>query len=197
MSPSFDGTPEPGAERLTIAVAGSDALAIEICRLGRAAGHDVVSLSAEGRPERDEPWIHGVEWAPAPSDDAAAPSVPEGTDVLVALSTARDLAELYEAVGELAIDEGPRRLVQVVASTETPTGAPERSESLELRLPPIADPPEPEGASGEAPPPDPTGDAIPVGQAAMAILRAAVEPDREGRLDPDEVAELGRSVMIQ
>jgi len=198
VPPFFDAAPDAGAAHLTIAVAGADELAMEICRLGRAAGHDIVNLSERGRPDRDERWTQGVEWTRTLSGDPVEDSVIERSDVLVALSTASDLAALLEGVSRLELDRGPRRLVHVVASSDVPGEVPDRSESIELVLPLLAAPPAELNESTPKAPVDDAGDGrIPVGQAAMAVLRAAVEPDREGHLGPDEVAELGRSVMIQ
>ncbi len=48
-----------------IVIGGSGFIGRELCRLAVALGHEVVSISLEGKPEIDEleePWVVGVEW---------------------------------------------------------------------------------------------------------------------------------------
>lgn len=48
-----------------IVIGGSGFVGRELCRLAVALGHDVVSISLDGKPKIDvsvEPWIAGVEW---------------------------------------------------------------------------------------------------------------------------------------
>ena len=35
-------------------------------------GHEIVSISPDGRPDLDEPWLHGVEWCTASLDSPGA-----------------------------------------------------------------------------------------------------------------------------
>ncbi|MFU8806182.1 MAG: SDR family oxidoreductase, partial [Bradymonadaceae bacterium] len=50
---------------------GSGFIGREVCRLGRALGHRMISISRGGRPKLDEPWVQGVEWVQA---DALEPA---------------------------------------------------------------------------------------------------------------------------
>ena len=48
-----------------IVVGGSGFVGRELCRLAVALGHEVVSISLDGKPNIDaaeEPWIEGVDW---------------------------------------------------------------------------------------------------------------------------------------
>jgi hypothetical protein len=56
-----------------LVIPGTPPLGREVCRLGRAAGHDMTSLSAEGRPDIAEPWLAGVEWANVDSTPFSVP----------------------------------------------------------------------------------------------------------------------------
>lgn len=50
-------------KRAKILVIGpGTALEHEICNLGRALGHQMVSVSEAGRPLKDEPWVSGITW---------------------------------------------------------------------------------------------------------------------------------------
>lgn len=193
MPPSFDATAGTGAERLSIAVAGSNDIALEVCRLGRAAGHDMMNLSASGPPDRDQPWIHGVEWLSSATDPDRIRDRLEASDVVVIPSSAADSDAVVAALAALDGQAGPRRAVLVRTDADGSLQTPACAETVELDLPPLRE--VPAEADDRAHGSD--GDGIPVGQAAMAILRAAVEPDHDGHLSPEEVAELGRAVMIQ
>lgn len=75
---------------------GSGFLGREICRLGVAMGHAVVSVSRGGRPALQEPWVEGVEWVCADLLGA-----PEGW-----VSQLRGCEALVHAVGIAQEDAG-------------------------------------------------------------------------------------------
>lgn len=193
MAPSSDPT-VTGTERLAITVVGGGELALEVCRLGRAAGHDIVSVRDSGRPNRDEPWLEGVDWTTPPADDEGPGDLVAGADAVVVLDHPSTLPSVAGEVGTRDPDAAPSRIVLVDGESET-LEASASSRIVGLELPPLG------GGSSSRPGGERSreieSDAIPIGQAAMAIVRAVVEPDCDGPLSAEEVAELGRSVMIQ
>ena len=55
-----------------IVLGGSGYIGREICRVGRQLGHHIVSVSKEGRPDDDDPWVEGIEWIQADVFDEEA-----------------------------------------------------------------------------------------------------------------------------
>ncbi len=196
---------------------GTGRLGRELCRLGRAAGHELTSLSADGKPGSEAPWHAGVEWVEVGADRPALSGARlEAGARLVVLEGWRGLLGAADgeqpAIGELLdrcaaaglervvyATEGRRRTDADRAADEREVGR-RRAEfaagSILVQLPEVtaeADVVEAD-ALPEAPTPCP---ALPVGQAAMALLRAAVEPDLEGPVDCRAATRLGYAAMIQ
>ena len=198
----------------------------EVARLGRAAGHRIVGLSPAGRPALEEPWVEGIEWLtgdaaePGDWDDALAKS-----DVIIDVMSRRgsEAKGGAEPTGRL-FDNARRarvgRFVHVTAAADFPgasddylTSCRRREQELIestdadaprlviVRLPPVYGAGRP-GSLAALPllrlaGRDHRCKPIPVGQAAMAILRASIEPDHEGIIDCPEAVDLGNAVMLQ
>ena len=170
----------------------------------------MISMSREGKPDLDEPWIQGVEWtsgATGSLDDLRDQLADGATVVLRADALGPEAAEVAEMIEACAAAE-VERLVHVTTGhasspTSEETDASQRRlldlddsfrlGSVVLRLPeilagaaPVGDDREEEGC-----PP------IPLGQGAMAVVRTAVEPDHRGIIDCREATDLGFSVMLQ
>jgi len=188
----FDANTEEGPARLAIAVFGSDELALELCRLGRAAGHTLTCISSEGRSDRREPWTRGIRWRTRHEEEEPGDGL-EQFDVVVVSPGAGERPSLSEALRTLGRGNSPRRLVWLRGPDEEP-GPRVARELVDLRLPRLD---EEGGDELRSPDEIAEGAPLPVAQAAMATLRAVVESERSGEIGPRETAELGRSMMVQ
>jgi len=114
--------------------------------------------------------------------------------VLVVPPAGRSVLPVDEGLEGLEASEPPRRLVWMSNPPYEDRPTSWAGELVILELPELVedsdDPSSCDAIDG------PTV-SIPVEQAAMAALRAGIEPDRAGRIDPSGVVELGRAVMIQ
>lgn len=205
-------------QSLDILVApGTTPLGREVCRLGRAAGHEMTSLSREGRPTGGDSWLHGVAWSTGnPTEPGELASAGDGASAVILLppdderqpAVAREhLRDLLTAWEQAGVD----RVVYVTAGHTDEAEPPTDEEQLvvegdaeggggrlAVRLPVVdetADVVEPSEEASTAS--DRRCPPIPVGQAAMAVLRIAAEPDRAGTVSCREATELGHAVMIQ
>ncbi len=211
-----------------LVVPGTTNLGREVCRLGRAADHEMTSFSSKGRPDIAEPWLAGVEWKNVDSTPFSVPRdrIKDGAR-LVCLpgqpaSGAPAPSELTRLLDD-ASDRSAARLVYATTGRQSPEVRPTPSEQLVLRrieefasgttvlqlpsLDPAADPVEgpkladaadtdrsPDSSELEDPYNCP---AVPVGQAGMAVLRAAVQPETTGLIGCRAATRLGYAAMIQ
>ncbi|MFW5965885.1 MAG: hypothetical protein ACOCV2_00130 [Persicimonas sp.] len=198
---------------------GANFLGREICRLAVATGRRVVSISAEGRPEQTAPWLEGVEWLTADPErpDAWREQV-DGCEAFI------DCHDVFEPVAPDAVERAKQAVLETSASryvyispdaADPPaaSGAEESSapkpldeallaampaQTVVLRPGPIdrhaaATWDEETTVAREA---AATG-GVERERVAIAALRAALEPDRSGVFDADEVAHLGDAMFIQ
>jgi len=204
----------PHESKPILVAPGTTPLGREVCRLGRSAGHEMTSLAADGRPAREAPWLHGVAWSTGDATDRADLSRAVGDQAAVLLLPAGH-AEGRPAIDGPALDQllddcrhrGVDRLLYVTVGRDGNAGEPSDHDrtlvagedcGLVVQLPEVderADVVEATATDGHdsdrrCPP-------IPVGQAAMAVLRAAVEPGHGDLIGCREATELGYAVMIR
>ena len=205
-------------ERIVV-VDTSTPLGEELCRLGRAAGYEMTHLSEVGGPSESAPWTAGVRWEQGTLDSPSGWGELLDEHAAAIMIVAERGGEVREAgeqpwggILEACASAGVRRCVLALPDErQRSPGGRTLGEQLMARaevfseaaiwahLPPI----DPAAAPVEEPP-ESTGDAdgcpaVPVGQAAMALLRLAVEepPDGGGLVECQEVTQLGHAVMIQ
>ncbi len=211
-----------------LVVPGTTNLGREVCRLGRAGGHEMISFSLKGRPDIDEPWLAGVHWNKVHSGPFELPrdSINGGVR-LVCLPGQPSPGE--PAPSELtrllddASDKSAAHIVYAATNRQSPAAGPTPSEQLVLQradefaagttvlqlpsIDPAADPVEgPDLADNadsvrssdrpELEAPD-TCPAVPVGQAGMATLRAALQPETTGLVGCRAATRLGYAAMIR
>lgn len=98
---------------------GSGFLGREICRIARAMGHQVISISRSGRPDLDEPWVEGVQWVQADvfEPDRWSPHL-RGVEAVVDCmgepgSNQGDIVDASHLIGERAEAAGVDALVYI------------------------------------------------------------------------------------
>ena len=194
---------------------GTSPLGREVCRLGRAAGHEMTSLGVDGRPSSDAPWLHGVAWSTGdPTASEELQRAVDGQSGLILLPSGDregrpavaggDLDDLIAAAGNAGLE----RIVYATVGDAGEAGEPTADErriveagdlargGVAVRLPAVeSEAPVVERSADDA---DASGcPPIPVGQAAMALLRAAAEDERTGLIGCGAATKLGHAVMIQ
>lgn len=192
-----------------IVFGGSGFIGQEICRLGRALGHEIVSISRSGRPALDEPWVQGIEWVEGNVCDVPSwQGMLEGAYGIV-LSLGPEMhPEVAEIIAKKALEAQVHKLVFIahdsgaseleaelhrqIASIEISTAVlrvPEVSAQEESPLEHLIRGP----SSSNLPGPQ----VLRVERVAMGALRAVLEEDIEGIIDASTLAYLGDAVMIQ
>lgn len=154
-----------------------------VCRIGREIGHSMIAVDeAFAGPEvlPDEPWVEGVEWRT---------TIPDSDPPRAMIWLDADDGRAIPSVNSV---EQSTRIVRV--GGEDTTAAEEQT--VVLQAPPLL------GDDGL--PLDQHAGAthgscrpIPVDQLAIALLRAALEPEHAGSLSPERVAELGDAMYIK
>lgn len=211
-----------------LVVPGTTKLGREVCRLGRAGGHELTSFSSEGRPEIDEPWLAGVDWEKVDSGPLSPPRkrINKGARLVYLPGQPspgdHEPSELIRLLDD-ASDQSAARIVYAATDRQSPAAGPTPSEQLVLQradefaagttvlqlpsIDPAAHPVEgPDLADNAAPvrsadhteteAPD-TCSAVPVGQAGMALLRAALQPETTGLVGCRAATRLGYAAMIR
>jgi hypothetical protein len=178
--------------RATLWVMGrAGPLLFGVCRIGREIGHRMIAVGAdfaETDAIPEEPWAQGIEWTGEP---------PDGPDPRAVIVT--DRGALDESPSDLGVQAA--RVVRLAHHREDSEArlADVDSRTVVLQAPVTYDE---EGQlldqpAGSDEPNEPTDGPIPADQLAIALLRAALEPDHQGRLSAEEVAELGQAMYIK
>ena len=201
-------------EKLLI-LGGSGFLGAEVARLAVALGHDVTSISPGAAPPTEDPWTHGVRWVRGRAQEPRAWS--EELDGAHALIVCTDLACLTEELWTLAENAGIRRGVLISPGRHAPlfdaqARATGRSVEQTLQRTSLATVVlRPDLVFGPERPVSALSAALarlgneqphefrPLRReiVAMATLRAALEDERAGVLEVDDIAHLGDAMMIQ
>jgi hypothetical protein len=172
----------------------------EIARLCVALTHPTLGVDL-APPPKGEPWVQGVQWHTADALDLSAWSQLLTPDTRIIAALGPHTAQLTP-VHLLKICQAQRARARVVlASAHLPHTLPALvdADCCALQLPALWG--EPDGWPGadlDDPQTWPTHTvAMRRELAAMAALRAALEPQHHGRLNPDQIAYLGDAMMLQ
>ncbi|RDV37942.1 hypothetical protein DV096_12610 [Bradymonadaceae bacterium TMQ3] len=202
-------------------------LGMEVARLGRAIGHRIVALTPGGAPRLDAPWVAGIEWVQADAFGPDHPGATPAPHALIYCATthfddAEGRLERHNVKALQGLIEAPGLVhSRVVYRSAAPTPlvpsayieSTRRAEAMlnerfpdhvSLRLPLLYGSDRPDSVVGAAivglfaslrpahyPPP------MRVETAAIALLRAALEPEHRGVLHAPEVASLGDALYAQ
>ncbi len=167
-----------------IAVVGaSGAVGREVARLAVAYGCDVTGLCRAGIAPVDEPWTHGVEWTRF--DSTRMDEFPIDFDELDAIVDASPMAVRGAIARRVSI-----RTVEIGCASEIQPASLPGKHVVHLISPPFIEAVE----RGES---APSEHGIALSHAAMAALRAALEEDHAGIVDPSQVAILGDAMFLQ
>ena len=191
----------------------------EVARLGLARGCDVMGVDLTGAPDLDEPWVQGIDWVRADlADGDRWRDRARGCQALVhAVSPLRP--DHARQLLEIARQAHIPRLVLLSTSDELPglpPGHTTQAREAEQAACGAGDAPPtcvilrtglvwgprrsiPEACarllSATSPPPAIAPERVE--RVGMAALRAALEPEHHGVLEPDQIAHLGDAMMIQ
>lgn len=183
-----------------LVLGASGFLGREIARLSVALTHPTLGVDL-APPPTDEPWTHGVQWLTADALNLSAWShlLTPDTRIIAALGAH---TALLTPMRLLKISQAQRALARVIlASAHLPDHLPALvdADCCALQLPALWG--EPDGWPGADPDDPQTWPSHTVAMrrelAAMAALRAALEPHHHGRLTPDQIAYLGDAMMLQ
>lgn len=212
---------------LTLLIIGAQTYAgMEVARLGRAIGHRIIAVREGGAPPVNAPWVAGVQWEDAAGFGPASEITHAPHALIYCATTYFDDAEGRLERQNVALLRGlleapglaPGRVVyRSAAPTPVVPSAylesTRRAEALlmdrhpdhvSLRLPLLYGSDRPDSVLGAAivglfASLRPTRYAPPmrVETAAIALLRAALEPEHRGVLHATEVATLGDALYAQ
>lgn len=177
-----------GGDDVLIILGASGEIGREAARLSVAYGADVISYTRSGTPPTDEPWTHGVRWeaCDVAVDDRWTESVAGATAVVNAASMDEAITGRVRA----RCAESGIRLVEIGCATMTLAEDPPVGDLVHLRVPAL-------DARAETGAVAPSAAGVAVAHAAMAALRAALEDDHQGIVEPEAVAYLGDAMFIQ
>ncbi len=203
------------------------ALGREVACLGRALGHRIFAVYQGDPPTLEEPWMHGVQWLPLADVDLTElrPRSVLYCDTALVETATGDRAEILRdrprrLIAEAESLDPPPRFV--LRSTVDQPFAPEAFTTLSreteqaltastlrhviLRMPLLYGPERPDSVAammitqGARLLPGlhrPDLRPLPIPMAAMAMLRASLEPDTPSLLTTEEIAHLGDAVIAQ
>ncbi|MBA2664843.1 MAG: hypothetical protein H0U74_21320 [Bradymonadaceae bacterium] len=186
-----------------VVIGGSGFVGREVCRLGRALGHEMLSISPDGRPALDEPWVEGVGWVIGEAAGFESwQQWLEGCYSVVVCEEAELEGQLVALLGAAAERAGARKFVLVSRANAAATLAQAAEVESDLLARAFTTTIlRPAAIFGEGHPLDVLGQeltrALPVERVAMAALRAALEEAMQGILDNDAIDDYGDAMMIQ
>lgn len=202
-------------------------LGMEVARLGRAMGHRIAALTTEDPPPLQHRWMAGVSWSRATAleparwprefrpyaaiycatthyDDAQARQQRRNIEAVRALIEARTLAKsriVYRSAAPTPLV--PSTYLSSTRQAEALLAA-HHPDHVSARLPLLYGSDRPDSALGaaiveviRALRPRRYARPMRVETAAIALLRAALEPHHRGVLDAPEIATLGDALFAQ